>query len=137
VKLDTRRISFEGITCNEEIDPQTLDIQTEVIKFRRPINVTAQVSKVTNAVSVSLALNTAMQAICSRCLGEFEIELKKNLKLNFTVNQTSPVIDLDPEIREEMMLDYPIKPLCSPNCKGLCQKCGKNLNEGGCSCATT
>ena len=35
---------------------------------------------------------------------------------------------------EEFVLALPIKPLCRPDCKGLCPQCGKNLNTGSCSC---
>ena len=42
--------------------------------------------------------------------------------------------DLDELLREDILLDLPSKYLCSPDCKGLCPKCGKNLNEGDCGC---
>ncbi len=35
---------------------------------------------------------------------------------------------------EEFVLSLPVKPLCRPDCKGLCPQCGKNLNTGSCSC---
>lgn len=41
-------------------------------------------------------------------------------------------IDLGPVVREYVMLDYPIKPLCKPDCLGLCTVCGENLNLGTC-----
>ena len=34
----------------------------------------------------------------------------------------------------EVYMDLPTKHLCSEDCKGMCEKCGKNLNEGDCSC---
>ena len=37
-------------------------------------------------------------------------------------------IDLGPVVREYLMLEYPIKPLCKPDCQGLCTVCGENLN---------
>jgi uncharacterized protein len=42
-------------------------------------------------------------------------------------------IDLEPFIREEMILAIPIGPLCSEDCKGLCPICGEDLNESSCS----
>lgn len=44
------------------------------------------------------------------------------------------VLDVDEFIREEIQLFLPSKILCSEDCKGLCQKCGKNLNFGKCDC---
>ena len=44
-------------------------------------------------------------------------------------------IYLDEIIAEQLLLAEPMKHLCSEDCKGLCQRCGKNLNEGSCDCA--
>ena len=138
MKIDINNIPAQGkLTIEEEIDASSLDLETDLVRFIKPLKVKADVSKITNTVTVDLILNTSMQTNCSRCLNEIEIDFKKNLKLHYPVNKLKPVIDLVQDIREEIMIDYPVRPLCNPDCKGLCPKCGKNLNEGGCSCATT
>ena len=43
-------------------------------------------------------------------------------------------LDLSDLLREELLLFFPTKMLCKPDCKGLCCKCGKNLNDGPCDC---
>jgi uncharacterized protein len=43
-------------------------------------------------------------------------------------------LDLRDEVRSAILLSSPIKPLCGPDCKGLCPECGANLNESKCSC---
>ena len=137
MKIDINKIPFEGLILEEEINPSALDLETDTVKFSVPIKIRAGVFKITNAVTVELNLNGLMHLICSRCLYEFDVALKKDLRLNFQADRAEPIIDLDTDIKEEIFLDYPIKPLCNPGCKGLCPKCGKNLNEGGCSCAIT
>jgi uncharacterized protein len=42
------------------------------------------------------------------------------------------VVDLDEAVREQVLLNLPMRPLCKPDCAGLCPVCGKNLNEGSC-----
>ena len=153
MKIDINKIPLEGLTLEEEVNPSGLDLETDIVKFLEPIKIRAEVSKITNAVTVNLSLSGSMHLNCSRCLREFNVALKKILRLNYQVNKSEPIIDtstslechgersrtidLNQDIREEIILDYPIKPLCNPDCKGLCPKCGKNLNEGGCSCAIT
>ena len=44
------------------------------------------------------------------------------------------VVDLDPILREQVVLALPGYPVCQEGCKGLCSVCGKNLNEGECGC---
>ena len=46
-------------------------------------------------------------------------------------------IDLSPAVREQILLSVPASPLCREDCKGLCPKCGKDLNDGDCGCDRT
>jgi uncharacterized protein len=43
-------------------------------------------------------------------------------------------IDLDPLVREQVLLALPMHALCSEDCQGLCGRCGQNLNEARCAC---
>ena len=45
--------------------------------------------------------------------------------------------DLDVFLKNEILLDLPMKTLCKEDCKGICNKCGINLNNGSCGCDTT
>ncbi len=137
MKINLNQIPAEGLFLREELSAKKLDLETIDVKFLGPIRIEAEVNRITNAVSVDLALDTAIGLVCGRCLTEFEFRLKKNLRLNYQINKLDQTLDIDQDIREEIILDYSIKPLCKPDCYGLCLKCGKNLNEGGCSCGTT
>lgn len=44
------------------------------------------------------------------------------------------VVELEPVVAEEFVLSQPWFPVCREDCKGLCQRCGQNLNEGQCGC---
>jgi uncharacterized protein len=46
-------------------------------------------------------------------------------------------IDLKSAVREQILLQIPGSPLCREDCRGLCAKCGKDLNEGDCGCDQT
>jgi len=43
-------------------------------------------------------------------------------------------IDLGPLVRDALVLELPMAPLCRQDCAGLCPQCGANLNEGACGC---
>jgi uncharacterized protein len=47
---------------------------------------------------------------------------------------TGKVIDLDPILREQLLLSLPSYPVCKDDCKGLCPVCGANLNDRECGC---
>ncbi|MDD5477723.1 MAG: YceD family protein [Candidatus Omnitrophica bacterium] len=137
MKIIVNQVPAEGLYLEEEINPAELDLETDLIKPRSDLKIKAQVYRITNALTVELNIRAFLYADCSRCLEEFGWEFNKDVQLSFPLDTDTTFIDLNPSIREEVILDYPIKPLCKITCKGLCVKCGKNKNEGGCNCAIT
>lgn len=89
---------------------------------------------------------------CSRCLKEIlrprteKIEvlyvpstlLDRELELTEadvnTLFYEGDVIDLEQPVRDAIILSMPMTPVCRPDCKGLCPRCGKDLNEEECDC---
>ena len=137
MKIIINQVPAEGLYLEEEIQAAELDLETALIRFRAPLNLSARITRITNALSIDLNIQGIIFADCSRCLNEFEWVFNKDIQLSYCLDSSDVFIDLKPKIREEIILDYPIKPLCSLSCKGLCLKCGKNNNEGGCNCGST
>ncbi len=137
MKIMVNQVPSESLILEEQINPAELDLETDLIKFRSNLKLKAHVWRITNALTVDLNIKTQIYADCSRCLEEFEWEFNKDVQLHFSLESSTNFIDLNPDIREEIILDYPIKVLCKQNCKGLCVKCGKNKNQGGCNCGST
>jgi uncharacterized protein len=69
---------------------------------------------------------------CARCLERYEMDVRPFFDVETPI--TEEFMDVDDDIRQNLLLALPAKPLCSPNCKGLCVRCGKNLNKGACGC---
>jgi uncharacterized protein len=80
---------------------------------------------------------------CVRCLEPLDQPLKTKFDEVYAYKNTDFTesgliipedgnIDLGPVVREYLMLEYPIKPLCKPDCQGLCTVCGENLNFTTC-----
>ena len=120
MKIIINQVPAEGLYLEEEIESAQLDLQRDLIKFRAPLKLTARIIRITNALTVDLNINAVIFTDCSRCLSEFEWVFDKDVRLNYLLDSCDVFIDLKPSIREEIILDYPIKPLCSLNCKGLC-----------------
>ncbi|MDD5566044.1 MAG: DUF177 domain-containing protein [Candidatus Omnitrophica bacterium] len=137
MKINVNQIPLEGLTLEEEIDPCSLELDTEMVKADTAIKVRAAISKITNVVTADIELDAAVRITCCRCLQEAPFKYHTQLKLTYPLSPREQEINMDKDIREYIMLEYPIKTLCKPDCKGLCPQCGKNLNEGGCSCAIT
>lgn len=134
MKINVNQIPPEGMSVEENIPASGLGLEPDMVNIRGPVRISASVSRITNAVEIDLDINASAYTACSRCLNEIDFDLRKNLRLDYAVDKSVRYIDLGPQIREEVILEYPVKPLCKPDCLGLCPKCGKNLNEGKCSC---
>lgn len=134
MKINVNQILSGGLVLEEIIKASGLDLETEIIKHDQPLRIRADIDLINNALTADISVDYVIRVLCSRCLNEFELKTKKDFRLNYAVDKSDSVIDLDPDIREEIILDYPFNPLCRPECKGICLKCGKNLNEGECNC---
>jgi uncharacterized protein len=137
VKIIINQVPQGGLYLEEEASAKELDLETDLIRFRTPLKLNAHVFLITNALTVELNIRAVLFSNCSRCLEEFEWKINKDTQLNYSLGSRDVFIDLSDDIREEVILDYPIKPLCRSNCKGLCVQCGKNKNQGGCNCGST
>lgn len=137
MKIETKQIPVGGLDLEEEIAPSELDLDSELISIKTPLKAKIRLEKITNVVNAQLNIFFEVYYVCSRCIDEFKNIVEKELSFTYQVESLNQIIDLSPDIRAEIILDYPIKPLCSPDCKGLCPHCGKNLNKGECNCAAT
>ena len=99
-------------------------------------------------------LETSLEVACARCLDPVVLPVKRSFDLLYRPLGTDAgheelsVTDAEAEIgyyqgdgllledtlREQVLLAVPLKTVCREDCKGLCPQCGKNLNEGACSC---
>lgn len=80
---------------------------------------------------------------CVRCLEDFPLFLETEFEEIFTypnhpLSENEALIpengflDLEQMIGDYLMLEVPINPICKEDCRGLCNECGKNLNQGIC-----
>jgi uncharacterized protein len=79
---------------------------------------------------------------CRRCLAELSGEVVADVEEVFVADPeegvTWPIernqIDLEPMVRQAVVLELPLAPLCRDDCQGLCPLCGADLNQGACAC---
>ncbi len=112
----------------------------------------------TNTGSLILArgkFKTVVELECSRCLGKSTVPVEVKMEEQFPITNLQAMLagheeeiteeeieplfknnifDLSEFIRQSVLVETPIRPLCSDVCKGLCTHCGQNLNEGACEC---
>lgn len=102
-------------------------------------------------------LSTEVETTCSRCVSPFDCRVSFDIEEEFFpsidvvsglplpepeddetfVIDENHILDLHEAVRQYALLSLPIKRLCRTDCPGLCPDCGKNLNDGPCSCIRT
>ena len=129
---------------NYKLDIADIDIDG-VFPFRTPIDVTATAKNRASLVSLTIRACFSYSRSCDRCSTDFtrEIDMLFEHKLAQTlvddgnddyIETPDFKLELDDIVISDILLSLPQKNLCKDDCKGLCQICGKNLNEGDCSC---
>ncbi|MBI2884748.1 MAG: DUF177 domain-containing protein [Candidatus Omnitrophica bacterium] len=131
MKIHPNRIPSEGVREDAVYDPKALDLDRPDVQVLPPINVSAMIALADRELVVDAAIQGRLKLICSKCLSEFERELRTNAILTYPVSATD-VVDVTEDIRQEIMLAYPMIPVCQDGCRGLCGTCGQNLNLKAC-----
>ena len=112
-----------------------------------PVMASGTVRNTAGVLMMTGSITTRLHGVCDRCASDFESDLSLPIDVILVTelsNEDSedewvfPLeadsADLDEIVRTVFVLNMDSKLLCSPDCKGLCGRCGKNLNEGPCSC---
>lgn len=118
-----------------------------------PAHVVATIHKDEDRYRLEGRVTTEVELDCSRCAEPFRMAVDGTFTLRYLPQALVGNKDADPEsdpttafyaddridlgqmVREQVYLSIPMKPLCTPDCQGLCSQCGINLNTERCQCA--
>jgi uncharacterized protein len=103
----------------------------------------ARIGRTQQGLLVLSKFKATVSAQCVRCLIDFWQPLETDFSELYaftdrSVSESGLImpedghIDIEPLVREYMVLEIPISPVCKPDCKGLCPVCGEDLNQGTC-----
>lgn len=73
---------------------------------------------------------------CGRCLAPLRLEIRNDrVELCYAKSDiVSEEVDISGDVRDELLIELPMNPLCKEECKGLCPVCGTDLNKKQCRC---
>ena len=132
MKIHVNRIPPEGLRERVTYDPAALDMERDDIRLIRPFEVETFAILADQELVVEVGIRSELHMMCARCLEAFDATLTPKALFTYSVRPTD-VVDIMDDVRQEIMLTYPMVPVCRPDCKGLCRSCGQNLNAGACS----
>lgn len=128
----------------------------EDVKSVGPVTVSLTIQKSGDEFFCQGTVTAALRLECARCLVAFEYDVEGHAGFIATTEQLREQyraeavddeeyvtfiagemrVDVTDLMREALLLELPMKPLCRDACKGLCSRCGANLNEKPCECET-
>ncbi|MCF8062775.1 MAG: DUF177 domain-containing protein [Deltaproteobacteria bacterium] len=158
-RIDLTAIPETGQHYRFRIDPEDwrpVEEEEGAVAPAGPMEFEAEIQRAGRRMILNGHLQGRIRVRCDRCLKRFErdvdtrfrtflalpkemgaeaeIELgDEDLEVEFTPEEEIDALDL---VREQLLLEQPMKNLCSESCKGLCSSCGADLNEGACSCSS-
>jgi len=158
VRLDLRPLlaGDKLLTFDYEValDTDKIDASSYLygVGFPSPMKVRGEITNNAGYMRMQLSASVDYQAECARCLkpvsGCFSLDLEKTVATKDMLGDTPEedlddyviiedgFLEADEPLLEQLEMEFPLRFLCSDDCRGLCQRCGKNLNEGSCDCNT-
>jgi uncharacterized protein len=161
--LDIKELELHPLDFEEEFQPDVIDLGGEA-RQRTPLKASGHAevveehhgkNKIIKDIRLRGRLATGLEMQCARCVEPVAQNISRDFELLYRPLGTDAgrdelsVTDAEAEIgyyqgdgilledvlREQVLLALPLKVTCREDCKGLCPHCGKNLNEGQCSCS--
>jgi len=155
-QISEKPIEFSG---EEKIEnfPALLELNnSREPLFKGPLRFKVKLERESGRIRMSGEVSVVSAFFCSRCLSEFETKIFSVFTIYYTkeicgeINEETEIeldghdlvsatykgdeIDFGHELEEQVIMEIPVKPLCSESCKGLCPGCGEDMNHSVCFC---
>ena len=132
------RIPASGLDIKDVIPTADFDLSSidDGSELKSDVKLDVNVVVVDEELLVKGSWEVEASFVCSRCLDAFSMHLEeKNAFFDFELEGRDS-IDLTDSVREDIILHFPVKPLCKESCQGLCPYCGEVIGkEKKCDCA--
>lgn len=156
MKLNVAQLLKSPVGTTREYDLEESPSSIEDQPLSQPVKVHLHLTRLNDGVLARGDVETAVETVCSRCIEparqpirfHFDEQFRPTIDIN--TGQTldrddddaEPVFTIDAEhmmdvgevVRQGVVMEAPMHPLCQPSCRGLCPHCGANLNIVGCNC---
>jgi DUF177 domain-containing protein len=155
MKLNVAQLLKSPVGSTREYDLEESLSRIDDQAISQPVRVHLHLTRLNDGVLARGDVDTAVEAVCSRCVEpaqqqirfHFEEQFQPTIDINSgqsleTADDAEPVFTIDAEhmmdvgevVRQGIVMEAPMHPLCRPACRGLCPHCGANLNQGTCDC---
>ena len=136
MKVFAHKIGQEGLELEQTLSADMIGLTGgDDVRLIAPIAIKAEVFRAEDEIIAKVTGVSRYESFCGRCLETVKQDWSTAFTLSFDIDGTTDFIDMDEDIRQELILNLPFRILCRADCRGLCVECGVNLNNGYCDCA--
>jgi uncharacterized protein len=150
--IDIDRLPKEGLRVSRDFEFLSLDLVEENAVFLEPAHAELTVRLSGDEILVQGEVTARLSFVCARCLTPFEFPVASRFDLVYLPEELDGLseeltddkidqmyysgrqLDLRAVVLEQLNLTFPAKPLCSPDCEGICAVCGEIIRDAKCSC---
>lgn len=151
--IEADKIDLKGLVLDDKVVPDETLLIEEEGTFLEDIRYNIHLSRENEKIRAKGHIHTSISIPCVRCLEPIILKIDSPIDIILLpaqlIESTSESleqddleyiffegnsIDVTKILMEQINLLIPVKPLCSPSCKGLCPQCGVNLNHEQCQC---
>jgi uncharacterized protein len=155
MRIEVENLKERAEPFSHSYAPEEVELEDEGARLLAPAEVEGSASRKGEEVRVRGSIKTEVELSCDRCLAPSRAPLEVEFDARFIPQSAAAresdnvellaedlglaayegdSVDLDELVREQILLALPSRNLCREDCKGLCPKCGADLNAGDCSC---
>lgn len=153
MKFSVYTVPAEGLPIRGVIEPDEIKLDMPGYSLTKPLEFDGNTVKAAEDFYVEGVLSGVVRSECGRCLNIFSMPINLNFHTIYAVRREEAdlededaepdsdlsyydgdTIDLLPDLKDLLLLNLPIRPICKPECKGLCPQCGVDLNAESCKC---
>jgi DUF177 domain-containing protein len=147
-------IPEEGLKLELAYEASDFEGLGDEVRVSSPVQAFFSLKKIETTVYLTGGMEADIELACSRCGKPFGVHMSAQFKLDLVPAESLPreeerelqagdlevefykngIIDFKDFLREQVLLQVPMKPLCTEDCRGLCQYCGQDLNLAQCEC---
>ena len=120
MKVKVEKISDKAIELEEEIPASLWGMDSTDVTFVNSIHLKCKFFKVWEEIVVETLVTTQREVVCSRCLNRIRQTIKQNFKNTYKISKMGDCLEVDNDIRENILISFPMKVLCEEDCKGIC-----------------
>ncbi|MCX7019581.1 MAG: DUF177 domain-containing protein [bacterium] len=155
MKIEVRNLLQGPVELSVDCAPKELEFEADNYIFTGRVSGNAAFQLIEHRVLARGTLRANAETECVRCLRRMSIPLTAHVDVLYEHNPELLKNKIDggdvddehvawfdgetihpaQEFREALLIELPGLPVCSEQCKGLCQQCGADLNRGPCACA--